>query len=152
MVNNLIRVSVYEPMLSFLIGKRERKPSPTDRAIATFASFLVSGLAHEIVFFYLNKTPPTWEMTGFFVVNGVATIVEGIVKPRQRFGMPRILGWVYTMAFVALTACWLFFPPVMRTGMMDQSIADMNVFTSWVAGLVFRPLAPTAAFIFPLSG
>ncbi|KFK22554.1 hypothetical protein AALP_AAs65045U000100, partial [Arabis alpina] len=42
-------------------------------------------LAHEFLFFYVNRETPSWKATMFFVLNGVFVVVEVVVK-RTKFG------------------------------------------------------------------
>jgi hypothetical protein len=44
------------------------------------AGFLVSGLMHELIFYYFTRAYPTWEVTWFFVLQGVCVAIEIVVK------------------------------------------------------------------------
>ncbi|CAM6128959.1 unnamed protein product [Calypogeia fissa] len=120
-VINLLRVSVYEPMLRM----RGRKSSIFGRGICTGTTFLVSGLMHELILFCASRIWPSWEITTFFVVNGVGTIVERCIKARYRFPVPRLLRTGYTLTFVYFTAHWFLIPSLKRHGLLD-GMADLR--------------------------
>ena len=52
------------------------RPPLGARAIATFATFVVSCLMHEAIFCCMTQSHATWEATAFFILHGVATILE----------------------------------------------------------------------------
>ncbi|KAJ4822246.1 hypothetical protein Tsubulata_024565, partial [Turnera subulata] len=76
---------------------------------ATLATFVVSGLMHELIFYRLTRTSPSWEVTCFFVLQGLCVVVEFAVL---------------TVGFAFVTANWLFFPPLVRTGADERAIAE----------------------------
>lgn len=108
MENNLLHVSVYEPMLTLLNGRS--KATPWGWVLPTAVAFLVSSLMHDVMCFYGSRIGPSWELTAFFMLNGVSTIVsEGFfLPPRQRSRVPRVVRWACTLSFVYITAYWLF--------------------------------------------
>lgn len=90
--------------------------------VGFFASFLVSGLLHEIIFFYLTREAPTWEVTCFFVLHGVFTVVEVAVKRTgfvRRWRVIPVVSRILTVGFVFLTCGWLFFPQFKRSGVVE---------------------------------
>jgi D-alanyl-lipoteichoic acid acyltransferase DltB (MBOAT superfamily) len=117
LVNNLLRVSVYEPVLGFL--SRGEKSKKWERAVSTAATFLVSGLMHELLICYETRTWPTWGMTTFFVLNGLGAILEAFVQPRKFLRLPRIVTWAYTKFFVYFTAYWFFMPSILHSGLLS---------------------------------
>ncbi|XP_024544687.1 acyl-CoA--sterol O-acyltransferase 1 isoform X2 [Selaginella moellendorffii] len=96
---------------------------------ATMAVFLVSGLMHEVIFLYTTKSTPTWQVTGFFLVNGLAMVVE--VALRRNFGplvskLPKVMCVVITLGFIFTTASLLFFPPLQRPGTCFQALDEFE--------------------------
>ncbi|CAM6089370.1 unnamed protein product [Calypogeia fissa] len=137
LVNNLLRVSVHEPTLKLLNGTTT-EPTPWARVVPTLASFLVSGLMHDVICFYGGKLWPTWELTAFFVLNGIGTIIEGFVlPPRRRSQIPRLLRRAYTLTFLYFTTYWLFYPPTVRSGLVD-ALAEVGQFIDWIQGPIVR--------------
>ncbi|KAK9140661.1 hypothetical protein Scep_010342 [Stephania cephalantha] len=115
-VSSVLRSSVYEPVRLFLmpvIGKR------WGSACARVVTFMVSGLMHELIYFYWTRVEPTWEVSMFFVLHGVCTALEVLVIKKSELGekrrvMNRAVSWVLTMGFVVGTSLLLFFPQVVR--------------------------------------
>ncbi|CAA7021159.1 unnamed protein product [Microthlaspi erraticum] len=70
---------------------------------------------HEIIHFYLTRDAPSWELTAYFVLNGVCTVVEMAVK-RTKFGMRwqlrPVVSWLLTWGFIVSTGAFLFFDPL----------------------------------------
>ncbi|KAK4751585.1 hypothetical protein SAY87_005067 [Trapa incisa] len=65
-----IRQSVYAPL------RRSAEPFLGCRwaaLSAVLATFLVSGLMHELLFYYITRAGPTWEVTWFFLFPGCAS-------------------------------------------------------------------------------
>lgn len=110
MVTSILRPTVYDPV-------RRR----FGQFAGMLATFLVSGVVHEVIFFYLTRVEPTWEVTWFFVLHGVCTAAEVAVKKAigDRWRLHRAVSGPLTLLFVALTAVWLFFPQFIRNG-VDQ--------------------------------
>ncbi|XP_047939992.1 probable long-chain-alcohol O-fatty-acyltransferase 5 [Salvia hispanica] len=114
-VNSILREAVFQPVRS-LVGGGQAGPM-----IGVLASFAVSGIMHELLFWYLTPgARPTWEMTAFFVLHGVCVVAEFAGKGRWR-----LPGFV-TVAFVIGTSFWLFFPPVMRNGADVRVIEEIR--------------------------
>ncbi|KAI5333941.1 hypothetical protein L3X38_024073 [Prunus dulcis] len=124
MVTNTLRHTIYKPvqlaMETFLGPKWASLP-------AVFVAFLVSGLMHELIFFYMTRVPPTWEVTWYFVLHGMCLVVEFGVK-RALSGGRWQLHWIVstplTIGFVMVTATWLFFPPLVRNGVDARAIEE----------------------------
>lgn len=108
-VSAILRPSVYDPV-------RAR----AGKAPAVLATFLVSGLMHEVMMYYLTLRPPTGEMTAFFLLHGVCCVAEESCARRWaewgRRPPPRPVATLLVVVFVAVTAFWLFFPPICREG------------------------------------
>ncbi|MCO5610628.1 hypothetical protein L7F22_064867 [Adiantum nelumboides] len=57
------------------------KPSLRARAVAMLVTFAVSGLVHELIFYYINKSKVTGEVTAFFILHGCTTAIEVFYVP-----------------------------------------------------------------------
>ncbi|XP_051128936.1 acyl-CoA--sterol O-acyltransferase 1-like isoform X3 [Andrographis paniculata] len=101
--------AVYVPTRDFSAAIVGRRWAAQPAAVVTFG---VSGLMHELSFFYFGCVEPRWEVTRFFLLHGVCVAVEiGVkkeLKLRRRF--PAVAGVVLTHGFLLATAFWLFFP------------------------------------------
>uniref|UniRef100_A0A0D3EBB8 Wax synthase domain-containing protein n=1 Tax=Brassica oleracea var. oleracea TaxID=109376 RepID=A0A0D3EBB8_BRAOL len=93
--------------------------------VGVMASFLVSGLMHELIYFYAIRLPPTWEVTCFFVLQGVATTSEIVVKRTLRWTPPhRAVSGLAVMAFVSVTGVWLFLPQLLRNNVHERATSE----------------------------
>ncbi|XP_019169154.1 PREDICTED: acyl-CoA--sterol O-acyltransferase 1-like isoform X1 [Ipomoea nil] len=126
MVNRILRPTVYNPVLGVSAKYLGRKWATFPAVMATF---FVSGLMHELIFFYLGRARPTWEITWFFLLHGACVAVEVAVKKalRGRCRLPGMLGTILTVGFVMLTGFWLFFPQLLRCE------ADVKAFAEYAA-------------------
>lgn len=108
-VTNTLRLTVYNPVrsaLSHVVGKLWAL------RVAVLATFVVSGLMHELLFYYVNGVRPSREMTGFFVLHGLCVMVEIGVKRalKDTWRLPGLVSGPLTVGFVMATAFGLFFP------------------------------------------
>lgn len=116
------------------------RPSLMARAVALLATFLVSGLIHELIFYYINKSRATGEVTAFFILHGFATAMEVFVRrsfPSQ-VRVPRAISIILTMTFLYTTAAWLFMPALSRAGADTQIIAEYHQLQTAVLNLFMR--------------
>ncbi|CAO2035499.1 unnamed protein product [Urochloa humidicola] len=102
-------------------------------AAGVLASFFVSGLMHEAMFSYITLRPPTGEALAFFALHGVCAVAEGWWAKHERWPRPpRALATPMTLAFVFVTAFWLFFPPITRPGADKQVVAESEAMVAFV--------------------
>lgn len=125
MVTGILRPSVYEPVLNIVARFVGRKWAPIP---AVFGTFVVSAIMHELIFFYLGRVRPTWEITCFFLLHGACLMAEIVVKKAllgdkwRRF--PRVVSGPLTVGFVMLTGFWLFFPPLLRCRADERAMEE----------------------------
>ncbi|KAG8502802.1 hypothetical protein CXB51_000579 [Gossypium anomalum] len=126
MVTYPLRHTIYKPARSFFDKMLGSMWAPL---AAVLAAFIVSGLMYELVFYYVTRVSPTWEVTWYFVLHGACVVVEFGVK--RVFSGKAQLHWAVstplTVGFVVATAMWLFFPPVLRTGAVEKAIEESKV-------------------------
>ncbi|KAI8010224.1 putative long-chain-alcohol O-fatty-acyltransferase 1 [Camellia lanceoleosa] len=130
MVTNTLRHTIYKPVRSAcepILG-RECASLP-----AVLSAFLVSGLMHELLFYYVTRVSPSWETTGFFVLHGACVVLEARVKRKVtgRWRLHRAVSGPLTVGFVVGSSFWLFFPPLLRNG------ADVKVLNEFKFFVVF---------------
>ncbi|XP_010545118.1 PREDICTED: acyl-CoA--sterol O-acyltransferase 1 [Tarenaya hassleriana] len=123
MVSSILRPTVYEPSLrlfSSVLGKM-RAPLP-----AVFSTFVVSALMHELIFYYMGRLRPAWELTWFFLIHGICTTVEIAVKKAigGRWRFPTAVARMLTVGFVMATALWLFLPEFERCKIADKAFEE----------------------------
>ncbi|KAG6592068.1 Acyl-CoA--sterol O-acyltransferase 1, partial [Cucurbita argyrosperma subsp. sororia] len=126
LVSNSLRYSVYKPVqeaVEGLIG-------PTWAAgVAVMAVFVVSGVMHEQMVYYLTREFPTWETTWFLVVQGVCVVVESGLKAAvgRRWRPPSVVAGLLTLAVLMVTAAWLFFPPFLKAGTFESLLRELKM-------------------------
>ncbi|WOL04333.1 putative long-chain-alcohol O-fatty-acyltransferase 5 [Canna indica] len=113
MVSAILRPSVYLPV-------RAR----CGRAAAVLAAFLVSGLMHEVMFWYLTLAPPTGEATAFFLIHGACVVAEEAARKSGCWQPPAAVATLLTLGLVATTGFWLFFPPILRSRADEVVLAE----------------------------
>ncbi|KAI6703247.1 hypothetical protein NL676_012383 [Syzygium grande] len=123
MVTNILRLTVYEPVHNAAAAAVGRKWAALP---AVMAAFLVSGLMHELLFFYMGRMKPTWEVMWFFVLHGACLVVEMVVKRKcgAKWRLPRALTGLMTVTFVMVTGSWLFFPQLLRDGVDKKALEE----------------------------
>lgn len=131
MVPAILRPSVYRPVRARL-----------GDAAGVLAAFLVSGLMHEAMFFYIMWRSPSGEVTVFFLLHGVCTAAEAWwARHAGWWRPPRAAAVPLTLAFVAGTGFWLFFPAMIKAGLDEMvlhecqgMVAVMEQSGRWLAG------------------
>ncbi|KGN58561.1 acyl-CoA--sterol O-acyltransferase 1 [Cucumis sativus] len=113
LTSRILRLAVYDPCRKLTVGIVGKKASAM---VALTATFAVSGLMHELIYFYMGRLAPTWEVTCFFLLHGVSLSAEMAMKSavRGRLKVPRIISTGFTWWFVMTTSSWLFFPQFFR--------------------------------------
>ncbi|CAF2121578.1 unnamed protein product [Brassica rapa] len=138
MVSSILRVGVYYPVrrvCGYLMS------SDYAKLICVFATFLVSGLGHEVVFFFLTRELPTWEITLFFVLHGVCTATEMAIKRTEfarRWVVRPAVSRLLTVGFVVVTSGWLFFPQLTRSDVMERRASEILLLIDFVKTQVFH--------------
>ncbi|MQM04362.1 hypothetical protein Taro_037156 [Colocasia esculenta] len=130
MVSDILRSAVYAPV-------RAAWGSTT----GVMAAFLVSGLMHEIMFYYLTMKPPTGEVGFFFALHGACMAAEITAKrwwARRGMGGPLNLAVAapLTIGFLVATGIWLFFPQITRSGAEEAVVSEAEALVGllWGAG------------------
>ncbi|XP_047341902.1 long-chain-alcohol O-fatty-acyltransferase-like [Impatiens glandulifera] len=131
MVTGILRPTVYIPVRRFTGRFLRRKLAA---AAAVLATFLVSGLMHEVMYYYLSRASPTWEVTWFFVLHGICTAVEVEVKKAVagRLRLPEFVSVMMTCLFLAVTGNWLFFPQLLRNDVDIKAIDEYPIMVNFV--------------------
>lgn len=114
MVPAILRPSVYRPVRARL-----------GDAAGVLAAFLVSGLMHEVIFYYIMWQPPSGEVTAFFLLHGACTAAEvWWARHAGWWRPPRAVSVPLTLAFVAGTGFWLFFPAMIKGGLDEMVLHE----------------------------
>lgn len=136
MVTRILRPTVYEPVLNLSTAITGRRWAPLP---AMFGTFLVSGLMHELIFYYLGRGRPSGEITLFFVLHGVCLAAEVAAKKviKGRWRLPRLITGPLTIGFVLITAFWLFFPEFLRCNAIAKAFREYAAMEAFVKDISF---------------
>ncbi|XP_058198654.1 acyl-CoA--sterol O-acyltransferase 1-like [Rhododendron vialii] len=130
-----LRSTVYEPALcvsSQVIGRKWASLP------AVMCTFVVSALMHEIIFYYIGRLQPTWEVTRFFLLHGACVVAEIWIKKvvSDRWRLPRLISTPMTLGFVMVTGYWLFFPQLLRCKSYVRASEEYAVVGAFVKDIV----------------
>ncbi|KAF3542071.1 hypothetical protein F2Q69_00019534 [Brassica cretica] len=120
MVPAILRPAIYIPVRQFCRGLMS---SDWATFLAVLATFVASGVAHEVFFFALTFEMPTGEVACFFVLHGVCTTVEVAMKRTEsvrRWRVSPTVSRLLTVGFVVVTSGWLLFPTLVRSDMLEK--------------------------------
>ncbi|WCJ25889.1 MBOAT (membrane bound O-acyl transferase) family protein [Euphorbia peplus] len=125
-VTGILRPTVYDPTRNIFKRVFGRDCATL---VAVFATFVASAVMHELIFYYLGRVRPTGSITVFFLFHGVCVTAEIVVKKvfRGKFQLPGLVSGILTVAFVFITANWLFFP------IFSESKIDIKAFEDYAA-------------------
>lgn len=136
-VSATLKDTIYIPTLHFVwrcttftlfqpMQVKLTKPSMWARFVALMATFLVSGLMHELAIYYL-VFKVTGEMTAFFLLHGFLTGIEIWLKKQfsPLVQLPWILSVGLTVGFVYYSGIFLFFAPIVSQGIEQRAIEQI---------------------------
>ncbi|KAL5548511.1 hypothetical protein UlMin_003742 [Ulmus minor] len=126
MVTSILRPTTYDPirrLSTHLIGSKFASLP------AILAVFVVSGLMHEAIYYYLSRAKPTWEVTCFFVLQGVCTAAEVAAKKvaGEKWRVNGAVSGGLALGFLVVSGNWLFFPQLLRNGVDQKAIKEYAI-------------------------
>ncbi|KAL5576335.1 hypothetical protein UlMin_018034 [Ulmus minor] len=135
--SGILRPTVYEPIRSISSRWMGKKWAPLPAVIASFA---VSALMHELIFYHLGRSKPTGGLTCFFLLHGVCLAIEiGIKKSfNGKWSLPRAVSGVLAMSFVMVTGLLLFAPTLMRIGADVRGNKEILAFIEFLKSLTWN--------------
>ncbi|KAB2086186.1 hypothetical protein ES319_A04G011900v1 [Gossypium barbadense] len=147
MVTSILRPTVYYTMRRIstrLVGSRWTSLP------AIITVFVVSGLMHELMYYYVTRVAPTWEMTWFFILHGVAVAVEVLVKKvvPVKMRLHPVVSGAWAIGFHVVTAVWLFLPLLMRNGVDEKAIGEYCKLMDLLKGFLGTCLRSMQSFLF----
>ncbi|PPD98227.1 hypothetical protein GOBAR_DD04727 [Gossypium barbadense] len=93
---------------------------------------------HELIYYCLTRVAPTWEVTWFFILHGIAmpaaVVVKKVVPEKMR--LHPAVSRVLTLGFVAVTVNWLFLPQLARNGVEENIIEEYSKLMVLFKGLL----------------
>ncbi|XP_007031522.2 PREDICTED: probable long-chain-alcohol O-fatty-acyltransferase 5 [Theobroma cacao] len=135
-VSEILRATAYIPVHRIstrIIGPRWASLP------GVFLTFLVSGLMHELLVYHMTRERPTWEMTWFFILQGVFVDMEIVLKKKlvatNQFRLHKAISGPLTLANIALIAGWLSYTQALRNGIDEKLIKEFNMFMQFLKGM-----------------
>ncbi|KAG5561162.1 hypothetical protein RHGRI_004247 [Rhododendron griersonianum] len=144
-VSRTLRSTVYEPALFISAQVIGRKWASLPAVMCTFAA---SALMHEILFYYMGRLRPTWEVTWFFLLHGAWVVAEIWIKKvvKDRWRLPRLISTPMTVGFVMVTGFWLFTPQLCRCKLYVRVFEEYAVLGAFVKDVVAAAIYRSNAF------
>ncbi|XP_074370087.1 long-chain-alcohol O-fatty-acyltransferase-like [Apium graveolens] len=104
--SDILRLTIFRPIYNYvkkILGRTWAY------FLAIMATFLVSGLMHELLNYQLFRTGPNWGYTYFFVMQGLCVVIEGELKKKfsSRWHPPRVIVSPMIIGFIMITFVWL---------------------------------------------
>ncbi|KAI3836898.1 hypothetical protein MKW98_005231 [Papaver atlanticum] len=132
MVTSILRSTVYDPVFRVSTPVLGKKLGPLP---GIFLTFVVSGLMHEVLYYYMTRVDPTWEVTWFFVIQGVCTGLEGVIKKllNNKLQLNRWVSRILTLGFISGTG---FFPQLIRNGVDIKAIGECGIMVGFVKNML----------------
>ncbi|MBA0776897.1 hypothetical protein Gotri_011836 [Gossypium trilobum] len=96
---------------------------------------------HELMYYYVTRVAPTWEMTWFFILQGVEVAAEVVVKKvvPEKMRLHPVVSGALAIGFLAVTAVWLLLPPLMRNGVDEKAIGEFPKHVSMKHAVFYVP-------------
>ncbi|MBA0577694.1 hypothetical protein Golob_028045, partial [Gossypium lobatum] len=84
------------------------------------------------------RVAPTWEVTWFFILHGVAVVAEVVVKKvvPVKMRLHTVVAGALALGFVAVTTVWLFLPQLVRNGVDEKNIGEYSKLMDLIKGLL----------------
>ncbi|KAI3960860.1 hypothetical protein MKW92_027111 [Papaver armeniacum] len=123
-VSSLLRSLIYEPV------RRITKRS-WGIYVAIFATFLVSGLMHELVIFYIGRKQPHGGILVFFMLQGIGMDVEIYLKRsfNGKYQLNRFVSQLIVYGILSFSASYLMSPSLQRMRfdiLVNEEIASLT--------------------------
>ncbi|KAE8724392.1 Ubiquitin C-terminal hydrolases superfamily protein [Hibiscus syriacus] len=138
MATSILQATVYEPVCDMAARFIDCRWAPLP---AVFETFFMSGIMYELIFYYLVRERPTWEITWSYLIHGAWLAAEVVLKKAfRKWLLPRVVSTLLTLRFLVITASWLFYPPVLRCKVdkrLPEEYAVLGTFLKNVTALTF---------------
>ncbi|CAM8918403.1 unnamed protein product [Rhodiola kirilowii] len=134
-MGKILRASVYDPVRALLSPDLGDKHA---QRLGVLATFVTSGAMHELIFYYLCRKRPTWKMSWYFLLHGLAVVVEMDVKRRigQRWRLPTVVSIILTFSFMSVTSIWLFLPQLYHCDCHVRGAEEFAAFVTFLQSLM----------------
>ncbi|PWA83885.1 hypothetical protein CTI12_AA158530 [Artemisia annua] len=135
MVNRILYPTIYNPVRTLSTRVIGRVWAPIPAILTTFA---VSGLMHELIFFYFTRDWPTWDTMLFFCLHGVSMVMEIVIKKsvNVKWRLPHHITTPFVVVFVFATSYWLFYPELMRCQLVERAFEEYGAMIKIAKGVI----------------
>ncbi|XVF70776.1 hypothetical protein PTKIN_Ptkin11bG0189400 [Pterospermum kingtungense] len=134
-VSDILRATIYDPLRGIL---KRRIPPQWATYVAVFITFMASGLMHELLYYHITRASPTWEVTWFFVLQGIFVDIEILLKKKlaatNKFRLHRVVSGPLALANIAVTAGWLSYTQLLRNGVDEKIIKEFQSVSKLLKG------------------
>ncbi|PIA38294.1 hypothetical protein AQUCO_02800164v1 [Aquilegia coerulea] len=123
MVSRTLRSTIYEPLRSHLTQSLGRR---WGLHLALLATFLVSGIMHEIFYYYTIREWPTGEVMLFLAINGVMVSIEIEAKKAlgEKWNLHQGISLMLTIGFFLVSFPWLCYNQLIRSGVLVKGLEE----------------------------
>ncbi|KAL3643324.1 hypothetical protein CASFOL_014139 [Castilleja foliolosa] len=132
--SNSLRSTVFDPTLHYTSRTLGRKWAII---LALLATFIVSDLMHEIIYYYMGRVRPGWGTLSFFLVQGLCVVIESTLKRKisSNWQVPQKIIGPLIFVFVLCTYTWLGFTELMEHNVTDRALEEYAAFGTFVMNL-----------------
>ncbi|KAG9137289.1 hypothetical protein Leryth_014920 [Lithospermum erythrorhizon] len=97
--------------------------------VGVMASFVVSGLMHELLYYHMTLVATSWEVTLYFVMHGVVVSIEIVFKKRakDKLRLNWFVSWLLTVGFVSISSWMVQFPQLIRSGVDLRLLEEYQI-------------------------
>ncbi|KAJ4967608.1 hypothetical protein NE237_019457 [Protea cynaroides] len=134
MVPKILHPTVYEPtrcLATHLLGNESES---VPRILAILNTFLVSGLMHELLFFYIGCWHPTWKTMFYFVLHGSCLAAEIAAKKAlaNRWQLHPAVSCLLVNGFLVVTVSWLLLSEFVRYLLVTHGISEFKALVGFI--------------------
>ncbi|KAM3686048.1 hypothetical protein ACB098_11G170400 [Castanea mollissima] len=131
-----IILAIVAALAQALVGL-ELEPQFNEPYLSTsLQDFWVSGLMHELIFYYMGHLRPTWEIMCFFLLHGFCLLVKIVLKKSffttgGGWRLSCLISGPLTLGFMINTSLWLFFPQYLQSK-VDRGFGEYSLFYEYL--------------------
>ncbi|XP_042481531.1 probable long-chain-alcohol O-fatty-acyltransferase 5 [Macadamia integrifolia] len=140
MVPKILHPTIYEPTRCLAVQLLGNEFESVPRVVAILNTFFVSGLLHELLFFYMGYWQPTWKTMYFFALQGVCLAAEVVVKKelatrRWQLRLHPAVSWSLVNGFLFITISWLLVSDIIQRQLDIMAISEYKALEGFIKDL-----------------
>ncbi|PIM98617.1 Long-chain-alcohol O-fatty-acyltransferase [Handroanthus impetiginosus] len=132
--SNILRTVVFDPIKSQTSRVMDQKWAA---ALALLATFMVSDLMHEIIFYYIGRVRFGWGTTLFFLIQGLCVVIESTIKRKidAKWQLPQVIMGPLVFGFVICMFMWIALPELLAHKVDDRALEEYVALGGFVRDL-----------------